>query len=88
MKRLTRRQAIKEKCLDCTCGQINEVRQCPANDCPLFPFRLGTEDPSFYDDDVRQTFIQERELKQKNARERGGFGAKNTTCDEEAEQTE
>ncbi|MCD7905498.1 MAG: hypothetical protein LUG24_08030 [Clostridiales bacterium] len=29
------------KCLDCSCGQVNEVKLCPAEDCPLHPFRFG-----------------------------------------------
>ena len=41
--RLTRSQAIRAKCLDCCCGQANEVRQCPATKCPLWNFRLGKE---------------------------------------------
>lgn len=43
-KRYTRRQAIKDKCLDCSCGQQAEVRRCPAVDCPLWRFRRGTEE--------------------------------------------
>ena len=38
---MTAMQAIKEKCLDCTCGQREEVKQCPITDCPLYGFRLG-----------------------------------------------
>ena len=34
-------KAIRAKCLDCCCGQANEVRLCPAQDCPLWPFRFG-----------------------------------------------
>ncbi|MHB9023968.1 MAG: hypothetical protein ACYC7E_07285 [Armatimonadota bacterium] len=34
-------RAIRRKCLDCTCGQVKEVRECPATTCPLFRFRLG-----------------------------------------------
>lgn len=34
-------QAIKAKCLDCCCGQRNEVKVCPVTDCSLHPFRLG-----------------------------------------------
>ena len=34
-------KAIKAKCLDCCCGQREEVKLCPAVDCPLYPFRLG-----------------------------------------------
>ena len=34
-------KAIKEKCLDCCCGQKKEVEECPMNECALYPFRLG-----------------------------------------------
>lgn len=34
-------KAIRAKCLDCCCGQANEVKLCPATDCSLYPFRLG-----------------------------------------------
>lgn len=42
-KRLTKQRAIREKCLDCCCGQAKEVRLCPATDCPLYLYRLGYE---------------------------------------------
>lgn len=44
VKRYTRRQAIKDKCLDCSMGQAAEVRKCPIIDCPLWRFRRGTEE--------------------------------------------
>lgn len=34
-------KAIRAKCLDCCCGQANEVKLCPSTDCALYPFRLG-----------------------------------------------
>lgn len=34
-------KAIRAKCLDCCCGQANEVKLRPCTDCPLYPFRLG-----------------------------------------------
>ncbi len=34
-------KAIRAKCLDCCCGQKEEVKLCPATACPLYPFRLG-----------------------------------------------
>jgi hypothetical protein len=35
-------KAIREKCLDCCCENAAEVRKCVAVDCPLWPFRMGT----------------------------------------------
>src|SRR5262245_45321354 len=34
-------KALREKCLDCCCGNAAEVRKCVAVDCPLWPFRMG-----------------------------------------------
>lgn len=40
-KSITPIKAIKAKCLDCCYGQREEVKLCPAKDCPLWQFRLG-----------------------------------------------
>ena len=34
-------RAIRAKCLDCMCGSAQEVRLCPCQDCPLYPYRMG-----------------------------------------------
>ena len=34
-------KSIRAKCLDCMCGQMQEVRLCPSEDCPLYPYRMG-----------------------------------------------
>lgn len=44
MKRLTRQQAIRAKCLDCCCGQSVEVRECTIKSCALWRYRMGTEE--------------------------------------------
>ena len=36
-------QAIRQKCLDCSCHQASEVRECPVSRCGLWPFRLGSD---------------------------------------------
>ena len=33
--------AIREKCLDCSCQQPVEVKECPVKACALWPFRMG-----------------------------------------------
>jgi len=35
-------RAIRANCLDCCCGAESEVRKCVMVDCPLWPFRMGT----------------------------------------------
>ena len=32
-------RAIKAKCLDCTCWQPEEIKNCPAINCPLYKHR-------------------------------------------------
>ena len=34
-------RAIREKCLDCTCQQPMEVKECTVKTCALHPFRMG-----------------------------------------------
>ena len=45
-KRLTRGKAIRAYCLGCCCDSASEVRKCPTVDCPLYPYRLGHEEPA------------------------------------------
>jgi len=35
-------RAIREKCLDCCCGSVHEVRLCHIEDCSLHIFRFGS----------------------------------------------
>ena len=41
MENNTPMRAIRLKCLDCCCGASAEVRRCPLDNCPLYPYRLG-----------------------------------------------
>ena len=34
-------RAIREKCLDCSCQQPIEVKECTVKTCALYPFRMG-----------------------------------------------
>ncbi len=40
-KHRTPLKTIRLKCLDCSCGQPREVRLCPVEQCPLWPYRMG-----------------------------------------------
>lgn len=59
MEKLGRKQAIREKCIDCCGGFVREVRRCTAYTCPLWRWRMGREselesddcDDSIIDDD-------------------------------------
>lgn len=35
-------KAIRAKCMDCTCHQLREIRECHLTECPLWPYRMGT----------------------------------------------
>lgn len=37
----TLKKAVKAKCLDCSCYNSTEVRECPVKNCPLYAFRNG-----------------------------------------------
>ena len=59
MERVSRSKAIRLKCIDCCCGNMAEVRRCPAEQCPLWRYRMGkeirdndtlSENPSFSDE--------------------------------------
>jgi len=41
---LSRKQAIRQYCLECCCESSYEVLKCPTKDCPLYPFRKGREE--------------------------------------------
>ena len=42
-ERITRGKAIRLKCLDCCCGNSAEVRRCSVTKCPLWRYRMGSE---------------------------------------------
>ena len=35
-------KAIRKKCVACCCGNAAEVRKCVSDDCPSWPYRMGT----------------------------------------------
>lgn len=41
MTNSTPMKAIRLKCLQCTCNQRSEVRECLIKDCALYPYRMG-----------------------------------------------
>ena len=38
---MTPLKAIRAKCLDCSCGNPNEVTLCTVTNCPLYIYRSG-----------------------------------------------
>lgn len=70
-------QAIRAKCLDCCCGQVNEVKLCTAERCTLWPFRLGKNPnikPREYTEEQREAMRQrlKRTMEAKNGQQANG----------------
>lgn len=70
-------QAIRAKCLDCCCCQVNEVKLCTAIRCPLWPFRLGKNPnikPREYTEEQREAMRQrlKRTMEAKNGQQADG----------------
>jgi len=40
--KLTPLKAIRLKCLDCSGGSAQEVKNCALSECPLFPYRFAS----------------------------------------------
>jgi hypothetical protein len=55
-KRLNRRQAIRNRCIDCSGWSSREVTNCTFNDCDLYPYRMGRgrQDPKARDQAIRR----------------------------------
>lgn len=41
MSRYLPKQAIRDKCYDCSCGNKAEIAKCPVKQCALWGFRFG-----------------------------------------------
>ena len=53
-------KAIREKCLDCTCNQHKEVRECTVPDCALYPYRMGKRPEKATIDTLKQFYGENR----------------------------
>lgn len=54
MAKLTPIKAIRAKCLDCTCGQFSEVRECRLTTCPLWEYRMGHRPKNEESEDAKE----------------------------------
>mgnify|MGYP001191059478 CR=1 FL=1 len=70
-------KAIRKKCLDCTCGQVLEIRKCPVIECPLYPYRMGRRPD-------HSTIVSLKELHDGKLEYTGGFLPKKGTVDNES----
>ena len=63
-------KAVRANCLDCMCGQANEIKLCTEeNRCPLWPYRLG-KDPDKREVSEEQRQIASDRMKAMRARSR------------------
>lgn len=56
-------KAIRKKCIECSGGSYKEVRLCPCDDCPLWPYRFGRK-PQKTDE---QGYIEFKPRRKENA---------------------
>ena len=52
-------KAIRKKCLDCTCGQLVEIRECPVINCSLYPYRMGRRPDQTTIDTIKEYYEEE-----------------------------
>ena len=45
-------KAIRTKCIDCCCGQMQEIRECSITDCALWEYRMGHRPPKDISENV------------------------------------
>lgn len=65
VKSTTPLKAIRAKCLDCCAYQTKEVRSCSCKDCPLWPFRFGSN-PNIQMTDARRQAIEKARISKKS----------------------
>ena len=46
-KAISRKKAIRYKCLDCCCFSSAEVKACTSYTCPLWTWRTGKQEPPY-----------------------------------------
>ena len=76
MGSMTPIKAIRAKCLDCSCGEKKEVRLCPIESCPLWPYRMGkrpTKDTDIDKKDREQKSRDSSQFFRKHAPEKAVF---------------
>ena len=54
-------KAIRKKCLDCTCGQVKEIRLCPVVSCALWPYRFGRRPDKAIVDTLKEFYSEKVE---------------------------
>ena len=65
-------KAIRKKCLDCTCGQVKEIRLCPVVSCACYPYRFGRRPDKATLDTLKEFYAENHEPTK-------GFSPKKTT---------
>jgi hypothetical protein len=72
-------EALRARCLDCCGGSQQEVRFCPATDCPSWPFRMGKNPwkKSMSDDQLAAARTRAAQLNaaRRQARQKSSAGA-------------
>jgi hypothetical protein len=48
-------KSIRAYCIECGDGTYKEVRLCPIDDCPLYPYRFGRRPTESEKQELKQT---------------------------------
>lgn len=56
-------KAIRQKCLECSCGSPTEVKECKVTKCPLYEFRFGKNPNRKKLTDEERQILRERAIK-------------------------
>jgi len=67
-------KAIRAKCLDCTCGQLKEIRFCTIINCPLYPYRMGRRPDKATLDTIKEFYSEKPEYSRSFSPKKGILG--------------
>ena len=54
-------KAMRQKCLDCSCYQPKEVRECTILNCALYPYRMGKRPDEVTLDTLKEYYAENQE---------------------------
>ena len=53
-------KSIRKKCINCSCWQYSEVRECTDIECPLYPYRMGKKPKCNNEQESNDSFKEEK----------------------------
>lgn len=57
--------AIRDKCIDCACHKVSEIRTCKIMECSLWPYRMGCDPyPARSNRNFKSPSVQEQKFEE------------------------